>query len=290
MNRIRRFVAAVTAFAAVLLCSFYSRDVHPEDDGVYFDIDTLATNLNVPWQICFLPDATMLFTERTGAVRLYRNGKLSARPVLTVKDIRAETKTGLLGMAIHPDFNQNHWVYLAQNYAADNHLWLKIVQYQYAGDSLIKGKVLLQNIPAARNHTGCRLIFGMDKKLYLISGDADQPALAQDLKALNGKILRINDDGSIPADNPFTKNDTARKEIWSYGHRNPQGLVFHPQSAVLYESEHGPTGGDEVNIIRKGENYGWPVAHHRETREAMVGPLLEYTHYEQEPIMIKHKF
>lgn len=137
--------------------------------------------------------------------------------------------------------------------------------------------MIRENIPANRNHTGCRLLFGPDQKLYITTGDADEAILSQDLKAFNGKILRLNDDGSVPADNPFAKNDTALKEIWSYGHRNPQGLRFQPGTNDLYASEHGPTGGDEVNRIVKGANYGWPVVHHRETRVGIRPPLHEYS-------------
>ena len=249
----------------------------PKDEGLLIKIDTLASNLTVPWQILFLPDSTMLFTERPGQVRLFRKGKLSTKPILNVDDVKAETKTGLLGMVIHPNFTKNHFIYLAHNYGTKNLIYLRVVRYEFVKDSLIKPKTLIEGIPAARNHTGCRLIFGPDKKLYISAGDADQPALAQDLKTYNGKILRINDDGSVPNDNPFVRSDTAKHEIWTYGHRNPQGLVFQPVSHLLYDSEHGPTGGDEINTVFEGENYGWPTIHHQERRKGMVTPLLEYS-------------
>ncbi|WP_082458702.1 PQQ-dependent sugar dehydrogenase [Pedobacter sp. Leaf216] len=268
------FLSFMTAFAFV--SSFTYKSTLIEDD-VFFKVDTLAKNLTVPWQITFLPDRTMLFTERPGAVRLYRNGKLLDKPILQVNDIKAETKTGLLGMVIHPAFTRNHFIYIAHNYGENNRLWLRVVRYEFRNDTLIHPKTLIEKIPAARNHTGCRLVFGPDQKLYISTGDADQPVLVQDMKTYNGKILRINDDGSIPPDNPFVKNDTARKEIWSYGHRNPQGLTFQPNTKQFFATEHGPTGGDEVNIIEKGGNYGWPVIHHQEIKSGMVTPFLEYT-------------
>lgn len=275
MNK-KSLIISVFVVVLAFTSSFTAKNT-ADEKSVFFKIDTLATNLRVPWQIIFLPDRSMLFTERSGYVRLYRNGKLNQRPVLKVNDIKAETKTGLLGMAMHPLFTKNHFIYLAHNYGKDNHLWLRVVRYEFEKDSLSNPRILIEQIPAARNHTGCRLTFGPDQKLYISTGDADQPVLAQDLKTYNGKILRINDDGTIPAANPFFKNDTARKEIWSYGHRNVQGLTFEREAKQLYATEHGPTGGDEINIIRKGANYGWPVIHHQETGTGMISPFLEYT-------------
>lgn len=242
-----------------------------------YKVDTLATNLVVPWQIVFLPDNSMLFTERPGRVRIYRNGKLLAKPAFIIPGIPLRNKSGLLGMCIHPDFTSNGYIYIANDYLEDNKMRLAITRYIFKNDTLTNPFNILKGIPANQNHTGCRLVFGPDKKLWITTGDADQPALAQDLKAYNGKILRVNDDGSIPSDNPFYNNDTARKEIWTYGHRNTQGLAFEPGTGALFNSEHGPTGGDEINIIKKGENYGWPVIHHRDTKIGMNTPLAEYT-------------
>jgi glucose/arabinose dehydrogenase/cytochrome c5 len=247
----------------------------PQANG--YTIDTLARDLVVPWQITFLPDNSMLFTERPGRVRIYRDGKLLAKPAFVIPDMPLRNKSGLLGMCIHPNFAANRFIYIANNYLLDNQMRLQITRYEFKNDTLINPFTILKGIPANQNHTGCRLVFGPDKKLYITSGDADQPALAQDLKAYNGKILRVNDDGTIPNDNPFYNNDTARKEIWTYGHRNTQGLAFEPGTGTLFNTEHGPTGGDEVNIIKKGENYGWPVIHHRDTRDGMNSPLAEYT-------------
>jgi glucose/arabinose dehydrogenase/cytochrome c5 len=276
MMKTKHFIC-LAFIAAFAFASSFTYKAPADENNVFFKIDTLAKNLTVPWQITFLPDRTMLFTERPGVVRLYRNGKLLEKAILQVNDIKAESKTGLLGMVIDPMFSKNHFIYIAHNYGANNRLWLRVVRYEFKNDTLIHPKTLIEQIPAARNHTGCRLVFGPDQKLYISTGDADQPILAQDLKTYNGKILRINADGTIPTDNPFIKNDTARKEIWSYGHRNPQGLAFEPNTKQLYATEHGPTGGDEVNMIEKGANYGWPVMHHQETKTGMVTPFLEYT-------------
>lgn len=250
--------------------------VLPGDDKGYV-IDTLATDLVVPWQIVFLPDNTILFTERPGRVRIYRNGKLKAKPALIVPNIPLKNKTGMLGMALHPDFLKNHFVYVAHDYGNTDTMHLKVVRYEFVNDSLINPRIIISGLPANQNHTGCRMVFGPDHKLWITTGDADQPARAQDLKYYNGKILRLNDDGTIPPDNPFYSNDTAKKEIWSYGHRNVQGLVFEPGTGTLFNTEHGPTGGDEINIVKKGDNYGWPVIHHRMAHTGMHSPLAEFT-------------
>ncbi|NRF38167.1 PQQ-dependent sugar dehydrogenase [Pedobacter foliorum] len=242
-----------------------------------YQIDTVAENLRVPWQIVFLPDKSILFTEREGRVRIIRNNKLVTKPIFNLNDVVLRNKSGALGLCLHPSFSKNKQIYLASNYLSDNRMKLRIVRYELIKDTLLNPLVILKDIPANQNHTGCRLVFGPDKKLYITTGDADQPMLAQDLKAYNGKILRVNDDGGIPTDNPFVKNDTARKEIWSFGHRNPQGIAFQPVTGLLYESEHGPTGGDEINLIKKGGNYGWPGIHHDDKRDGMESPLVQYT-------------
>lgn len=276
MKRISTIV--FIAFIAVLGSAFIFKKADyafVPPDG--FKIDTLADNLRVPWQLVFLPDQSMLFTEREGRVRIYRKGHLLPKPAFIANDVVLRNKTGVLGMCIHPDFAENNFVYLAFNYTLGDRMKLRIIRFVLKKDTLIDPFVILKDIPANQNHTGCRLVFGPDKKLYITTGDADQPMLSQDLKAYNGKILRLNDDGTIPIDNPFFKSDTARKEIWSYGHRNPQGLVFQKGTGIIFETEHGPTGGDEVNIIKKGANYGWPVIHHDDTRSGMELPIAQYT-------------
>ncbi|MES2807062.1 MAG: PQQ-dependent sugar dehydrogenase [Bacteroidota bacterium] len=246
-------------------------------DTAGYLVDTLARDMIVPWQIVFLPDNTMLFTERSGKLHIYRDGRLIDKPAFVIADIPQNNKTGMLGMTIHPDFAKNHFIYIANDYWQGNRIRLQIVRYEFRNDTLIKPFVIKDDIHANRNHTGSRLVFGPDRKLYITTGDADEAILSQDLKTYNGKILRVNDDGTVPADNPFVNNDTARKEIWTYGHRNPQGLVFQPGTNSLFETEHGPTGGDEINIIKKGMNYGWPIIHHQQTRNGMITPLAEFS-------------
>lgn len=270
-----QLITVLTAMA-ILPAFFFFRDAK-SSAGEAFAVDTLASGLTVPWDIAFIPGGDMLFTERPGRVRLFHNKQLVQKPVLTIEDIEVNGKMGLLGFCLHPAFAGNHLIYLAYNYRSANQTFLRVARYQFSNDTLLNKKLIIENIPGVFNHTGSRLKFGPDKKLYISTGDADVPRLAQDLKAYNGKILRLEEDGSIPADNPFVHNDTARHEIWTYGHRNSQGITFQPGTGLLFSSEHGPTGGDEINLITKGNNYGWPLIHHRDTRDGMMNPLMEFT-------------
>jgi len=242
-----------------------------------FKVEEVASGLRAPWAICFLPDGRLFFTEREGRVRVIDHGKLLDEPALVVPDLKSATKMGLLGMALAPDFPTSRRVFLAENYGDESTNLLRVVRYEESAGKLIHPTRLIEAIPAFLNHTGGRLAFGPDGKLYITTGDADKPPLAQDLRSLAGKILRLNPDGSVPSDNPFIGRDDARPEIWTFGHRNPQGLAFQPITHTLFAPEHGPDGGDEINIIRPGSNYGWPVVSHDRAREGMVGPLLQYT-------------
>jgi glucose/arabinose dehydrogenase len=251
-------------------------------DQVSFRVETVIGNLEVPWSIVWAPDGRMLFTERIGRVRIYENGKLRPAPLFTVPDVEPSGESGLMSIALHPQFASNHFLYLSYVYKGENQN-VRVVRYREAETGLTDRKVIIENIPAAQFHAGCRLRFGPDNKLYITTGDATRRDLAQRLDSLAGKILRVNDDGTVPADNPFPGQQNARPEIWSYGHRNPQGIDWQPGTNLLFETEHGPSGfdgpggGDEVNIVEKGKNYGWPVIHHTQTHPGMEAPLLEYT-------------
>ncbi len=245
-------------------------------------VETIATNLEVPWSIVWAPDGRMLFTERVGRVRVYESGKLRSEPLFTVPDVEPTGESGLMSIVLHPQFARNHLLYLSYAYRADNQN-VRVVRYREAATGLTDRKVIVDSIPAAQYHAGCRLRFGPDGKLYITTGDATRRDLAQRLDSLAGKTLRVNDDGSIPADNPFVGQQNVRPEIWSYGHRNAQGLDWQPGTGLMFQTEHGPSGfdgpggGDEVNIVEKGKNYGWPLIHHTQTRAGLESPLLEYT-------------
>ena len=211
----------------------------------------LTSNLSYPWEILWGSDDFIWVTERGGRVSRINPSNGNITPLLTINDVASQGEGGLLGMALHPDFSITPQVFVAYNYFGSGAYREKIVRYNYNNGTLSNPTIILDNLLAANIHNGCRLAFGADKKLYISTGDAGQGAVAQNMSARNGKILRINTDGSIPADNPF-----AGSAVWSSGHRNAQGLVF--GNNLLYSAEHGPNNDDEVNIIYKGRNYGWP--------------------------------
>jgi glucose/arabinose dehydrogenase len=222
-------------------------------------VETVARGLVHPWAIAFLPDGRMLVTERPGHMRtVARDGKLSA-PLGNVPKVVSGGQPGLLDVALDRGFAENHTIYFCFSH---EHGGLAAVARAKLGDDRLDDvKIIFQehSVGGSNNH-GCRIAQAADGNLFVTLGDHFGPRdKAQDLSVDNGKIIRIAPDGSIPKDNPFVGTGGARPEIWSYGHRNPQGLAFRPGTDELWEHEHGPRGGDEVNIIRKGNNYGWPV-------------------------------
>ncbi|HEU4871659.1 MAG TPA: PQQ-dependent sugar dehydrogenase [Pyrinomonadaceae bacterium] len=250
--------------------------------NVSYKVEKVAGGLEVPWSIVWAPDGRMIFTERPGRVRVIEKGTLNPKPLLTLTDVESTGEAGLMGVALHPQFNSNQFVYLSYAYTSGG-LRVRVVRYREAPDGLVDRRVIIEDLPAARAHAGCRIRFGSDGKLYVTTGDATNRNLAQQLDSLAGKTLRLNDDGTVPQDNPFVGRQDARPEIWSLGHRNAQGLDFQPGTNLMFQTEHGPSGfdgpggGDEVNIVEKGKNYGWPTIHHTQTAAGLEAPLLEYT-------------
>jgi glucose/arabinose dehydrogenase len=242
----------------------------------------VASGLEVAWSIVFAPDGRILFTERPGRLRVIENGTLRPEPLASIAGVEASGESGLMGLALHPRFAENHLLYLAYAYSGGEQK-VRVDRYRESNGALSERKLIIEEIPAARFHAGTRLRFGPDGKLYITTGDAGKRELAQQLGSLSGKTLRLNDDGTVPPDNPFVNRQGARPEIWSYGHRNAQGLDWQPGSGLMFQTEHGPSGfdgpngGDEVNIVEEGKNYGWPAAHHEESRPGMESPLLVYT-------------
>ncbi|MBI2846838.1 MAG: PQQ-dependent sugar dehydrogenase [Chloroflexi bacterium] len=240
-------------------------------------VEVLVKGLDTPWAIDFAPDGRIFIAERPGRIRIVREGKLEAEPWITI-NVAEVSEAGLLGLALDPQFSLNGFAYVAYTYrAGDGRLQNRLVRLRDdpATGRGILDKVLLDVIPGANNHDGGRVKFGPDGKLYWTMGEVQNPQFAQDLSSLNGKILRLNPDGTIPFDNPFPDS-----YVYSYGHRNPQGLAWQPGTGRLYETEHGPSGfpdccRDEVNLIEAGKNYGWPVISGSQTREGMVSPVLQ---------------
>ncbi|MCC6865343.1 MAG: PQQ-dependent sugar dehydrogenase [Ignavibacteria bacterium] len=240
--------------------------------------EIFVSGLVVPWSMVFTSPERMLVNERPGRLRVIENGKLLETPLRTFDDVSSNSEEGLMGLALDPAYSNNKFIYISYAYINDGELTDKVVRFTDKGTALSDEMLIFNSIPAARFHAGCRIKFGPDSKLYITTGDAGKKELAQDLNKLNGKILRINSDGSIPSDNPFPNSP-----VWSYGHRNPQGIDWVPGSEIMWETEHGPSGfdgpggGDEVNVIEKGKNYGWPEVSHLESKVGMKSPLLVFT-------------
>ncbi|MFO8234134.1 MAG: PQQ-dependent sugar dehydrogenase [Bacteroidales bacterium] len=216
------------------------------------DTQSVATGLDTPWEILWGPDDHIWFTERYGKVSRLNPDNENITELITIEDVHEEGESGLLGMTFHPDFPGTPYVYVVYNYISGSNIEERLVRYTYENESLTSPNVLIEGIEGNTYHNGSRIVFDNDDKLYFSTGDAGNTAYSQELNSLNGKILRMNPDGSIPEDNPFQDS-----YIWTYGHRNAQGLIISPDG-IMYSSEHGPASDDEMNIIEKGRNYGWP--------------------------------
>lgn len=233
----------------------------------------IAQNLDTPWGIAVLPDNSLLVTERKGTVRrIDFSGTLQEKPVATITNVKEIGEGGLLGIALDPEFETNKHVYLYYTYAIEgNNTKNKVVRMNYQNNKLTNELTILDNIPGASNHNGGRIKFGPDGYLYITTGDAQEPSEAQNKNSLAGKILRITKDGKAAPENPFDN------EVYSYGHRNPQGIAW-DSNGNLWETEHGrsglQSGLDEINKIEAGKNYGWPEIEGDETAPGMVTPNL----------------
>ena len=232
-------------------------------------VEIISENLSIPWSIDFASDGRIFFSERTGTLQVIDDGV--QKQVMTINV--GEGEGGMLGIALDPDFENNHYIYIYYTYNELFSTKNKLVRYVESNNSLTVNKILLDGIPGASYHDGGRIKFGPDDKLYITTGDSGDPNLSQRLDSLAGKILRINSDGTIPDDNPFP--DSA---VFSFGHRNPQGIDW-DASNTLIATEHGPSGWrgvahDEINLIQAGENYGWPDVIGDETKDGVTNPLL----------------
>lgn len=213
----------------------------------------IVNNLNFPWEILWGPDGHIWMTERGGKISRVNPATGVVSPLLTISEVVSNGEGGLLGMVLHPNFSVTPHVFVVYNYNNGSNYREKVVRYTYTGTILTGPQTIIDNISAASVHNGSRLLItpAPDLKLFITTGDASNTSLPQNASSVNGKILRLNLDGTVPADNPVAGNP-----YWSLGHRNPQGLVL--VNNVLFSSEHGPSNDDEINMIGKGKNYGWP--------------------------------
>ncbi|WNS40978.1 PQQ-dependent sugar dehydrogenase [Paenibacillus sp. MMS20-IR301] len=246
----------------------------PVTSAFPYTAHTLASGLNVPWEMAFAPDGRIFFTERPGSLRVIENGKLRSTPLLELKaPFVSRGEGGLLGLALDPAFKSNGLAYVYHSYRSkEGGVANRVLQIKIGSSTAAINKVLMDNIPGDTNHNGGRIKIGPDGYLYITTGERYEPDLAQDRNSLGGKILRITTSGAIPKDNPRPGSP-----IYSMGHRNPQGLAWQPGTGVLYSSEHGQSSHDEINIIQAGANYGWPLIEGDETGAArlkLAAPLV----------------
>lgn len=256
--------------------------------------------LENPWSMAWLPDGTMLITERPGRLRIVRDGKLDPTAIAGVPEVLATGQGGLLDVSVHPRFSENRWIYLTYAHGTRDSNRTRLARATFDGKALRDVRVIFEVAQAKSGgqHFGSRILWLPDNTMLVAIGDGGNPPVqlgselireqAQNLQSRLGKIVRLNDDGSIPSDNPFAANANADSAIWSYGHRNIQGLAFDPGAKRVWSTEHGSRGGDELNLIAAGQNYGWPVVTHSQeyfggeisqerSRPGMVDPKTVWT-------------
>lgn len=257
------FILIIIAFAAIGLYSyFFPKKEELDGTVVPEEMEEVFTDLKVPWEFRFLPDGRVLVTERPGNLIIFSD---EGKTEIKVEGVVSRGEGGLLGLAVHPDFETNGYIYLYKTTASGN----MVERYKLTPNSqLSERQIILENIPSSINHDGGRIAFGPDNFLYITTGDAGNDNLAQDKNSLAGKILRVKDNGEVPEDNPFGN------QVYSYGHRNPEGLAWDDEDQ-LWATEHGSSAHDELNKIEKGKNYGWPVIKGDEKKEGMEAPVLE---------------
>ncbi|MBP1933253.1 PQQ-dependent sugar dehydrogenase [Ammoniphilus resinae] len=238
--------------------------------GIPYSIEIVTTGLQVPWALDFTPDGRIFLTERPGRVRVVAQGRLLPEPLITFSPpFISIGEGGLLGIAVDPEFSKNHFFYVYLTYEAGGQIRNRIVRLVENNQVARIDRVLLDTIPGSRIHDGGRLKIGPDRLLYATTGDAGISSSAQNRRLLSGKILRIQRNGAIPSRNPFRGSP-----VYSLGHRNPEGLAWDPRTRILYSSEHGDSGHDEINLIQAGGNYGWPIIEGDEQQESLVRPLI----------------
>ncbi len=262
----RKLAQPIVLIAAMnmLACQSHSQpsEIAPNNSAIQYQ--EVASGLTNPWGMAFLPNGDILVTEKEGEIRIIRNGKLIDQKVEGVPEVYVRGQGGLLDIELHPDFENNHWIYLSYGSKEGSGSGgnTTIARFTYIDERLSNKQVLYKATPntTGGNHWGSRLAFDSQGYLYFSVGDrGKRNENPQDLSRDGGKIYRIRDDGSIPADNPFQDRNGAKKAIYSYGHRNPQGLAIDLNTNNIWEHEHGPQGGDEINLIQPGKNYGWPI-------------------------------
>ena len=245
----------ILSFCAICLNALFAQNTYTLDSTVLTS-RTVISGIDIPWEITWGPDDQIWMTERFGRVSRVNPTTGTQDVLLDLSgEVFEQAEAGLLGIVLHPDFTNHPYVYIVYTYLAGNNILEKVVRYTYDGNSLIDSFTLVEGIKGNTTHIGCRLLITPDNKLLMTTGDAQNQSLPQNIASLVGKVLRMNLDGSIPSDNPISNS-----LVWSWGHRNAQGLCLAP-NGIMYSSEHGPTTDDELNILEPARNYGWPNVH-----------------------------
>lgn len=230
-----------------------------ESEELNFQVQTVVQGLDIPWGMTFMPDGSVLITERGGSLRKVVNGELQDEPISGVPDVYAENQGGLLDVTLHPEYEENGWIYISYSKPGGEGAHTAIMRAKLDGNSLVEAEELFVGEPYldSGRHFGSRIVFDPDGYMFFSVGDRGFMDTAQDINSSNGKVYRLHDDGSIPDDNPYVGRD-GKDEAYNYGHRNIQGMDVHPETGIVWTHEHGPRGGDEINIEKPGANYGWP--------------------------------
>ena len=229
-----------------------------------YSLRMLTLDLEQPWGMAFLPDGRLLITERPGRLRIFANGRLERAPVGGLPKVFARGQGGLLDICLHPDFARNAQLYLTYSGEGEGGAATVLARAEFRNNALVGVQRLFEALPRTSGglHFGSRVVFDRAGLLYVTCGERYQMQRAQNLADLGGKVVRLRDDGSVPPDNPFVGREGARPEIFTWGHRNPQGMAMNPATGRIWVAEHGPRGGDELNLLKAGANYGWPRATH----------------------------
>ncbi len=260
----RRRLMATTAAAAVAAPAIVRAQQVLRSSKASYSLRMLTLDLEQPWGMAFLPDGRLLITERPGRLRIFANGRLERAPVGGLPKVYARGQGGLLDVCLHPDFARNARLYLTYSGEGEGGAATVLARAEFRNNALVGVQPIFEALPRTSGglHFGSRVVFDRAGLLYVTCGERYQMQRAQNLADLGGKVVRLRDDGTVPPDNPFVGREGARPEIFTYGHRNPQGMAMHPGTGRIWLVEHGPRGGDELNLLKAGANYGWPRATH----------------------------
>jgi glucose/arabinose dehydrogenase len=260
-NHFLSLIGLVLVAPMYIFCTSVINEETPASDApLGYTVQTVYEGFTNPWGMTWLPDGRMLVTERAGDILVFKNDKFTGEKLTGVPKVFNDGQGGLLDIQIHPNYATNKWIYIAYAKAVDGGATTAIARFKLNGNQITDLTELFTAKPyiPANYHFGSRIVFDKNNFMFFVVGERGTQPKVQELNNDHGKIHRLHDDGKVPTDNPFVSQAGANGSIWSYGHRNPQGMVYDPATDRIWAAEHGPKGGDELNLIQKGKNYGWP--------------------------------